>query len=330
MGAGCSHRKGVAVFRVIVGLFALALAAQAGAQTSEWQFRSFDDGSFFTGSIVPSDDRDLMFLCGERSPQGLTALQTGNMEPDITPRDSLRLYMSDKLIGRHDGVTRGRQDVLIVVGVTGYRLPVVNWNELFSTWEVDLPATDPVLSAVAAEAEFEVRSAAGTRIITANGFRRARATLTEHCQAMFTAIGQPWSSVAPAVAAQVTMRQVAEAAIQSGCGGPATTGPKTFLSGEIDGDGVEDVVVFWNDITCSRGYPRPFCGASMCSAKLFISSRHARGARPEDLLAQAVWLQPLSNGNMGVVTVGSLAMCQNRPNCEFIWYWNGNEIVQLE
>lgn len=317
------------MLRVIASLFALVLAVPAVARTSEWQFQSFDDGSFFTGSITPSNDRDLMLLCGERSPQGLTALQTGNMEPDITPRDSLRLYMSDELIGSHDGVTQKRQDVLLVVGATGYRLPVINWNELFSTWEVDLPVADPVFSAVAEQADFEVRSNAGTRVITSNGFRRAHAVLTEHCQSMFTAIGLPWSTVAPASVPKVSMRQIAETAIKSGCGGPATQGPKTFLSGEIDGDGTEDVVVFWDEITCSGGYPRPFCGASMCSAQIFVSSRHARGERPEDLLAQAVWLQPLSNGNMGVVTVGSLAACQNRPTCEFIWYWDGREIVQL-
>ncbi|MDU9005064.1 hypothetical protein [Sedimentitalea todarodis] len=317
------------MFRMIARFFALVLAVPAMAQTPEWQFQSSDDGSFFTGSIITSDDRDMMFLCGERSPQGLTALQTGNMEPDITPRDSLRLYMSDKLIGRHDGVTQERQDVLLVAGATGYRLPVVIWNELFSTWEVDLPATDPAFSMIAEQADFEVRSNAGSRVITSIGLRRAHATLTAHCQSMFTAIGQPWHTVAPAAAPQVSMRQIAEAAIQSGCGGPATKGPKTFLSGEIDGDGTEDVVVFWGEITCSGGYPRPYCGASMCSAQIFASARHARGERPEDLLAQAVWLQPLSNGNMGVVTVGSLATCQNRPNCEFIWYWNGREIVQL-
>lgn len=318
------------MFRVIVSLFALSLAAQVEAQTTEWRFQSFDDGSFFTGSIVPSDDSDLMFLCGERSPQGLTALQTGNMEPDITPRDSLRLYMNDKLIGSHDGVTQERQDVLLVVGATGYRLLGVNWNDLYSTWEVDLPATDPVFSVIAEQASFEVRSNGGTRVIASKGFGKAHATLTEHCQSMFTAIGQPWNSVAPAAAPKPSMRRVAEAAIQSGCGGPATMGPKTFLSGEIDGDGTEDVVVFWNEITCTGGYPRPFCGASACSAQVFVSSGHARGDRPEDLLAQAVWLQPLSNGNMGIVTVGRLATCQNRPNCEFTWYWNGHEIVRLD
>lgn len=316
------------MLRMIVSLFAL-LPIQTAAQASEWRFENFDDGSFFTGTISPPGTKGLMLLCGERSPRGLTAYQTGNMEPDITPRDSLRLYLSDSLIGEHDGVTQMRQDVLLVVGTTGYRLPVVNWNELFWTWEVDLPATDPVFSAISGQSEFELRSASSQRIITANGFRAAHAALTKHCQTMFTAIGLPWSTVNPAAAPQVTMRQVASAAIQAGCGGPSTQGPKTFLSGEIDGDGIEDVVVYWNEITCSGGYPRPFCGASMCSVQLFLSSRHVRGERPEELLAQGVWLQPLSNGNMGVVTIGSLAMCQNRPSCEYLWYWNGHEMVQL-
>lgn len=315
---------------MIVSLFALALTAQAEAQTAEWQFQSFDDGSFFTGLIAPTDQRDVMFLCGERSAQGLTAQQTGNMEPDITPRDSLRLYLGDAMLGGHDGVTQRRQDVLLVVGTTGYRLPVVNRNDLYSTWQVDLSATDPVFAAISTQAEFEVRSDAGARVITAQGFLAAHSALTQHCQSMFTAIGQPWASVPAAPAPVVSMRQVAESSIQIDCGGPATMGPKTFHSGDIDGDGLEDVVVYWNGITCSGGYPRPNCGASACLAEFFVSSLHARGVKPEQLLATGVRLQPLSNGNIGVVTIGTVPTCQKLANCEFIWYWNGREITRLD
>ncbi len=318
------------MLRALAGVIALAFAVQAAAQAQEWQFRSFDDGAYFTGLMSPGADRDVMFLCGERSPKGLTAQQTGNMEPDITPRDSLRIYIGEGVLGSYDGVTQRRQDVLLIVGATGYRLPVVNRNSLYSSWEADLPATDAVFAAIAAGSDFEIRSDTGARVLTSRGFLAAHTALTRHCQSMFTAIGKPWTSVPAAAAPVVSMREVAEASIRSGCGGPATLGPEALHSGDIDGDGLEDVVVYWNGITCSAGYPRPFCGASACSAKFFVSSLHARGVPPKNLLTQGVRMQPLSNGNTGVATTGRLSSCQNRPNCEFIWYWNGREITLLE
>lgn len=318
------------MYRGIVAAVFAFLATGVWAQVSEWQFRSFDDGSFFSAAISPTDRPGLALLCGERSPTGLSALQTGNMEPDITRPDSYRLYLGENDIGAYEGYTETRQDVLIVIGTTGYRVPVVRWNELFGTWEADLPANDPVFAALAEQPAFELRSQAGSPVVTTNGFGRALTRLGGHCQTMFTAIGLPWRTVAAAPAPRPDMQQLAEAAIQTGCGGPAIMGPKTIQTGEIDGDGQPDVVVFWDGITCSGGYPRPFCGASMCSVQLFVSSLFARRGKPEELLAQSVWLQPLTNGNSGVVTVGSLATCQGRGNCEFLWYWNGTDIVQLQ
>lgn len=315
---------------VLAPVLALLAAGPVAAQGAQWQFQSFDDGSYFTGAIGPSDDSGITFLCGEKSPQGLSPYQTGNMEPDITPRDSLRLFIGEGLLGRQDGMTEARQDVLIVAGDTGYRLPVVTWDELFWAWVVDLPATDPMFAAIGGQAQVELRSAAGTQRLTASGFAAAHDSLIAYCQSMFTIIGQPWSSsTAAAVAPPVSMRQEAEAGVRAGCGGPAQFGEQALLAGDIDGDGAEDAVVFWEGLTCSGGYPRPFCGASMCSVQIYLSSRRGRGGNPDELLAQAVRLQPLSNGNMGVATVMSLVSCQGRPGCEIIWYWNGTGMVQL-
>lgn len=318
------------MLRAFIGLIALVLGGQAGAQTPEWRLQTYDDGAYFSGAISVTSDRDVKLLCGERSARGLSGEQVGNMEPDITRRDSLRLYLGEGVLGAYDGVTQQRQDVLLVVGATGYRLPVVQRNELYSSWEADLPATDAVFAAIAAQPEFEIRSSTGSRTVTARGFQTAHGALTGHCQTMFTAIGKPWSSVPAAAAPVVSMRDVAQASIRSGCGGPARMEPTALHSGDIDGDGLEDVVVFWNGITCSAGYPRPFCGASSCSAEFFVSSLHARGVQPKELLTQGVRMQPLSNGNMGVVTIGTAPTCQSRANCEFTWYWNGRALALLQ
>lgn len=320
----------LAIWLRCFAIVAVGLAAGASsAQTAQWQFEHHDDGSFFTGIIMPAGQRDLMLLCGEKSPQGLSAYQTGNTEPDITPRDSLRLYLGKDLIGAHDGVTQTRQDVMLVVGERGYRLPAVNWNDLFYTWEADLPVNDPVFSDIAGHDTFELRSNAGSQIITARGFGAAHGSLIQHCQTMFAAIGKHWSTAVSAAPPQVSLKQIAQAAVRNGCGGPAQMGEGTFLHGDIDGDKSDDTVVFWGEITCSGGYPRPFCGAALCTVQVFLSSQYARVADSIDLLAIDVRLQPLSNGNMGVATIGNLASCQNRPNCEFIWYWNGYEFAKL-
>jgi hypothetical protein len=305
------------------------VSGQIVAQAPQWQFHSADDGSYFAGRIAPVEDTGLMFVCGERSPRGLTADQTGNMEPDITPRDTLRLYLPEALIGRYDGRVDKRQDVMIVAGSTGYRLQMVRYNELFATWEVDLQAENAVFPAIASQAVLELRSTSGKQLIPASGFGAAHAALIAYCQSMFTAIGRPWTTVAPASPPRVDMRQVAEAEIRARCGGPAETDGTTFHIGNIDGDGADDVVVFWNGITCSGGSPRPFCGASACSVQIFLSARHGKGRNPDDLLARSVRLQPLTNGTMGVVTVGETANCRGRPGCGFIWYWNGAEMAQL-
>ena len=330
MAFGESHPERVRIMmRMLYCLVALLCGPAVNAE--EWELITFDDGSFFSATMRPDNGAGFSLVCGERSPQGLSALQTGNMEPAVTRRDSFRLYLENSDIGQLDADTFTRQDVLIVLGTQGYRVPVLQWNELFGVWETDLQATDPVFAAIAGQPSFELRSQAKTLIITGNGFSAALDQLTAHCQAMFTTIGQPWSTVAAAPTTQVTMRQIAEAAVQTGCGGPANLEPDAFLSGNIDGDSQTDVVVDWSRITCSGGYPRPFCGASMCSANVYLSASYQARQRPEELLALGVGLIELNNGNMGVATGGSLAMCQGRAGngCEFIWYWTGDDFVSL-
>lgn len=301
------------------------------SRAQAWQFNASDDGSFFVGGAGPETGPGFFLVCGERSPQGLSPGQTGNMEPDITPPDSFRVYLNVDDIGPPNDQMQTRSDVLIVVGTTGYRFPQINWNELFATWETDVQATDPMFQVIAAQPSFELRSNTASEIVTANGFGRALAQLTTYCQSMFASIGLPWSSVTATPTPRATMRQIAEAAVRTGCGGLANTDAKAFLSGDIDGDSEPDIVVDWNNITCTGGYPRPFCGASMCSANVYLSAAFPSRQRPEELLAQGVRLVPLDNGNMGVATGGSLASCQahGTGGCEFIWYWNGQDLVSL-
>ena len=298
------------------------------ARAQGWAFDSYDDGSFFSAHIAPVGGPGFSLICGERSPRGLSPAQTGNTEPEITPRDTLRLYFDPQdfpLPGQP--LATQRSDMMIVIGSRGYGLPPVRLNELTGLWETDLLATDAVFAAIAAAPVVELRSSAGVTPLTTAGFGQAHARLLSHCQSMFTAIGLPWSVVPPP-----TMRQAARLSATAGCGGPADIGPEAILTGEIDGDGQPDVVLDWRAVTCRNGPRHPFCGAAMCSASVFLSSRHATTGSPEEFLALGVRLQPLSNGRMAVAVGGSLADCSQTTGqapCEFLYWWNGAAMVRL-
>lgn len=325
----------------------LIAALCPGAAAQEWEMSQFDDGSYFSATLAPVDAPGPALVCGEQSPQWLSPRITGNTEPDITPAGAFRLYLSDRAIGAPSPQRQVRDDVLLVVGgATGYRLKGLRWNELFSTWETDLPANDPAFAAIAAAPRFELRYDGGRHLVSAEGFGAGLGQLAGYCQRMFAAIGKPWGqAVGPAIAGGVavgraagqmlaagSMRQRAEADIVRGCNGPATRGATAILPAQIDGDGVEDVILDWREVTCASGAPRPFCGASMCSADLYVSALYPRTGRPENLLALGVQVQPLTNGNEAVVTGGSMRSCSRefgRPDCTFLWYWTGAAMARL-
>jgi hypothetical protein len=106
--------------RMLITLLLTVLAVPVMAQ--DWQIDSYDDGSFFATSISPTGAGGFTLLCGARSPQGLSAMQTGNVEPEITPPSVLRMVFSDRDIGPPDNWGQPRQDVMIVIGTTGYQL----------------------------------------------------------------------------------------------------------------------------------------------------------------------------------------------------------------
>ena len=127
------------------------------------------------------------------------------------------------------------------------------------------------------------------------------------------------------------MRQIAESNIWKGCGGAAHIEPDAFLTGDIDGDGVPDVVLDWRSVQCQGSMRYPFCGASTCTADVYLSSAYHRTGYPEALLALGVRLQPLSNGAMAVAVGGTLSDCYavGKDSCEFLFYWNGYDLVKL-
>ena len=135
-------------------------------------------------------------------------------------------------------------------------------------------------------------------------------------------------AAAPQGAGDVRAR--AEAGIARVCEGGFDAAPDAFLTGNLDGDGIDDIAIKWDAITCLGSYPRPLCGASQCAVELVLSS-HRFGEGDGTLYAAAADLVPLSNGNMGLKLAGTLATCRDigRTTCDFIWYWSGNSLEPL-
>ncbi len=308
----------------------LALVGAASAQ--DWSMSQFDDGSYFSATLAPIDGPGPALVCGERSPRGLSPAATGNLEPDITPVGAFRLYLSDRAIGAPAPQRMIRDDVLIVAGGSGYRLRGLRWNAAFSTWQIDLPATDPSFAAIAAAQEFELRYDGGVRRLSSAGFAAGVGGLSTYCQTMFASIGKPWPATQALPPARQTMRQLAEAGIRQSCGGAAHWTPEAILPAQIDGDGAEDIVVDWHGVTCTTGVPRPNCGAANCLVEVYISALYPRVGAPESTLALGVRLQPLTNGNDALAFAGSLGSCTRtvgQTRCETLSYWNGAALVPL-
>jgi hypothetical protein len=320
-----------------VTLTLLLLPMMANAQ--DWKFENRNDGVAFNTYLYHQGGEGFSLGCSGRNHSVPGLLPMYYEGTTWTRPDEIHLSFSGRSVGRYTSQV-SRNDVLLVIGAGAYRLPRIAWDDYTSDWSLILQARGPMFDAISAVRSFEIRSDAGTVILGTSGFASGYANLINTCRRQFAAARQPWRSGPMVVAAQVapaapvapvTMRQAAEADVAKGCNGPSTYEPDAFLSAEIDGDGVADVVLDWRKIKCSGTFSQPFCGASMCSADVYLSGSYARTNAPKQLLAAGVRLQSLSNGNMAVGVGGSLADCYGigADNCEFLYYWNGADLVGL-
>lgn len=321
---------------------AAVLTGAARAQT--WRFTPNDDGSYFLGFLyTPPGTPGFALTCGERSPRGVSPMVTGNVEPDVTRPDAVLMTFGDREIGPFDGYADTRSDVMVVVGDQGYALPQIQWNELNHRWETQLQAVNAMFDRIGAAASFRLYSRFGDITVPADGFAQGYASFLGYCRSMFASVGRPWrTGAARAGSAAGTapmggsaggiMRQAAEAVVRKECNGAATWSPGAFLTGDIDGDGVEDVVLDWSEVSCTIGNPRPYCGAAVCSAHWFLSSVPLRRGEPDGMLAHGVRLQPLTNGNVGIVVGGPSNGCMQvagTPHCETLYWWNGAMLAPM-
>lgn len=307
---------------VRIALFLCALAGlwanAAAAQT--WTYQTWDNGHLI--HAVAGSGQGLSFRCNGPSTGGLDALTAEAHEDTRTPRGQMLIEIGPDRVPLGNAYSRG--DVVLWVDETGYRLPMMTLNELDGVWQVQVSTRDALFVALMQGQDVVVAPGIDAAWSYATpGLRRALEQAMSLCEAA-------WTGQGPAFARTTEqLRRAAHLDIIKGCSGMTySPGPEAILEGQIDGDGVADIVVKWDDIACQGSFPRPFCGASACSVKVFLSSR--AGARPLDLLAQSASLTQLSNGRTGLQIGGRFASCgPNSLGCQRVWYWNGSDLVEL-
>lgn len=324
----------------LIGLIFALLASSAQA---DWRGRAVDNGAFFYG-VAGSEQTGLTVMCIGRSAQGLDPVSVDAHETAPTANFSMRFEFAPRLIPQGTAQTR-RTDLLAWTDTGGVRLPPAILNELNSVWEFELPMTDAFVSALFSTNRLVIGPQSGPHYeLTTSGMAAALTTAFTYCLENYARMGLPipptLSAFVPNVQQQPddagliapsAMDVAAQNYIQRQCNGRAQHGPNAVLRGEIDGDGVTDVVLNWRDISCLNG-GRLFCGASQCSVDVFLSQLFPRKGRPEQMLGVGISLQPLSNGSSAVAIGGSLSSCRqfNLNACDGLWYWTGASFEHLQ
>lgn len=301
--------------RILLFLFMLFWGFATSAQT--WGHSEADDGHLVYASTRAGLGLD--FVCNAPSAQGLDAMQAGAHEETRVARGHVKLDIgADRLPVGND---IQRIDAMVWLGETGYRLPTVHWNELVGVWEVQLSVSDALIKGLVTVPSFVLSAGDETAWqFAADGLGSSLGRTLAFCE-------NAWAAATTPTPSQVSMIGAAHSDITRVCEGGYTAQDGAFLQGEIDNDAAADVVVWWDKIRCSSAFPRPLCGASHCSAKVFLSTLNG----PMDLLAQNASLQPLTNGKIGIKLVGRFDSCgPNSLGCERLWFWNGNAFVEAQ
>lgn len=288
-----------------------------------WRVDNSDDGAFYLGyaTLSPAQGGAGMFdvFCGGRSAQRLDPTAVGNVEPSLTKPGELGLYINIDLIGQGGFGGVPRTDVMIVVGNLGYSLPAVRGNELIGVWEQHIQMSDPLVAALQSGLPMELRSA-GARpvVLDTRGAAQAIGSALDYCAAR------------GAMQPRLNLDAAVDAYIFQSCKGAASATTNYLLRGDLDRDGIADIVLDWSEVTCPGQYPRPFCGAANCSVDVFLSSIFARTGKPDDYLGIGPALVATPAG-LELTIGGTFSLCahvQDRHPCQR-YRWNGSALASV-
>lgn len=317
-------------------LCALLLHAPTFAD-ADWQARNSDDGALFYGNLL-SDPPGITLTCVGRSRGMVPLVQAGAHEIEQTPPLTLRLELSPALVP-DPGDGPGVVGISLWVDGRGFGIPAATWNELDGVWTANIAMADPLVGLMRNARDIVIGQNAGPhyRYPTA-GIGPALQQVLQFCSNEYARLGHPLPPALTEFGTPPPQRPNAlEAAmlraIAQTCEAGAQIDPDYPMRGDVDGDGIDDLLLDWRAVTCSNETMQFHCGASQCGIDLFLSSQYPVPGKPQSMLGLGGSLIELSNGRQGVSVGGSLYACQEAgkgPNgCEFIWYWAGRSLERI-
>lgn len=337
-------REGATV-RGFCVLLLLCLASTASAQ---WRSDIRDDGAYLYGYAMPPEGVDMVMGChhpsfGGKNPIETGAHEMGAMEPYMT-RFQFGPDMMPQTVGQtYDAPGRGvvRGDITVWLDDQGFALPELLYDELNSFWTLDLPTKDPLVMRLwtaqrfvyqigdgpAYEVPFEgagaavqAGSLACIEHLEQMGMQTPPEILVYFNDGFEEDVGE---DVAPPTLDGPMFGLVSEAVIAGCSGANPTYGPNYLLIGDIDGDGRNDGVVNWHDISC--GNQRMMCGASNCSGEVILTGEGRRYEK-NVMLGVGFELIDLDNGLKGVAAWQGFSTCGTESACAQILYWDGSAL----
>lgn len=306
----------------LIALILCFCATSVAAQV--WRTTKADDGHFLYFSAGANAGFGL--TCLAPSLQRRPAIEVGAHETSAMGPGTTRIEMSrDRL---SPATNESRSDVVLWVDQTGYRLPVVQWNELVGHWELDLPSDDPLWAALAvARSVVLAPGAEQAWQLPVQDLGLALRNLQTECglawAAAQTGVAQSPEPLAAVGGQVVSLPPALARHVQQGCGAPAAIPSAAVQAGDLDKDGVPDFVLDWGGIHCPGALARPFCGAANCSHNIFLSSRGY--AKPEEMLGTSVTVIAHWSGGLALLRSGTYSVCGAHDEyCAAPLVWDGN------
>lgn len=136
----------------------------------------------------------------------------------------------------------------------------------------------------------------------------------------------------PAWAEPVPMAFLQDRARQACMGAPVIPS-SAIVRHDLDGDGQEDVLFIWSDVTCANSRSATGgagnCGMHNCSVDIYLTSTWRPGKWPTPVLNHAEYRPETFSdaGGAGLRTHISGGSCSFARFCVVEWRWDGNKLV---
>ncbi len=305
------------------------LAAQS------WQGSTFDNNSWFTGFAFEETSQTRIY-CGGTSAGGIPLPQSD--EPTTTNPYTMALILGMPALGGEGAFVGGRDDLMLVVGPNGYRLPRSDYDLVREWgWFVLLGIDDPLFAAMAQNGDQPIAVYSGQNLagqLPGTGLAAALTEVTQFCRTNWQATGFVAPVSGGANPAPATPEARAQAAVAQTCGGQSQARPGTYRAVEVNNDAVPDILLDWTHVTCQAGqFPNARgggnCGFDACLIELFASGPSAAAGSDFALIAMAA--QPDTTRPDQLVFSLRPAACTARgapAGCGLRMRWDGTTMVE--